>query len=82
MEIDVKEWLNGEGEVFLEDIDIKKGDVVLDFGCGTGYYTIPAVKMVKKEGKVYAMDKNIESMHKLMKIAKAKGSKKYNTGTY
>ncbi len=75
MEIDIKEWLNGEGEVFLKDIGIKKGDVVLDFGCGTGYYTIPAVKMVKKEGKVYAMDKNIESMHKLMKIAKAKGLK-------
>ena len=34
MEIDVKEWLNREGEVFLGDIGIKKGDVVLDFGCG------------------------------------------------
>jgi len=34
MEIDIKEWLNREGEVFLEDIGIKKADVVLDFGCG------------------------------------------------
>jgi len=25
--------VNREGEVFLEDIGIKKGDVVLDFGC-------------------------------------------------
>jgi ubiquinone/menaquinone biosynthesis C-methylase UbiE len=75
MEIDVKEWLNGEGEIFLKDIGIKKGDVILDFGCGDGPYTIPAAKVVRKEGKVYAMDKDIESMHKLMEIAKTKGLK-------
>ncbi|GAH69291.1 unnamed protein product [marine sediment metagenome] len=75
MEIDVKEWLNGEGEAFLEDIGIKKGDVVLDFGCGAGYYTIPAAKVVRREGKIYAIDKDIESMHKLMGIAKNKGLK-------
>ena len=75
MEIDIKEWLNREGEAFLEDIGIKKGDVVLDFGCGDGHYTIPAAKVVSKEGKVYAMDKDIESMHKLMEIAKTRGLK-------
>ena len=75
MEINVKEWLNRESEVFLEDIGIKKGDVVLDFGCGDGHYTIPAAKVVSKEGKVYTMDKDIESIHKLMGIAKTKGLK-------
>ena len=74
MEIDVN-WLNREGEAFLKDIGIKKGDVVLDFGCGDGPYTIPAAKVVRKEGKVYAIDKDIESMHKLMEIAKTKGLK-------
>jgi len=34
MEIDIKRWLNRKGEVFLKDIGIKKGDIVLDFGCG------------------------------------------------
>ena len=32
MEIYVKEWLNREGEAFLEDIGIKEGQIVLDFG--------------------------------------------------
>ena len=75
MEINVKEWLNRESEVFLEDIGIKKGDVVLDFGCGDGHYTIPAAKVVSKEGKVYAMDKDVESINKLNEIAKTKGLK-------
>ena len=75
METDIKEWLNREGEAFLEDIGIKKGEVVLDFGCGAGHYTIPAAKVVSEEGKVYAMDKDIESMHKLMGIAKTRGLK-------
>jgi len=75
MEIDIKEWLSEEGEVFLESIGIKKSDVILDFGCGDGSYTIPAAKVVRKEGKVYAIDKDIESMDKLMEIAKAKGLK-------
>ncbi len=75
MEIDVKNWLNRGGEAFLEDIGIKKGEVVLDFGCGAGYYTIPAAKVVRKDGKVYAMDKDIESMQRLMEIAKTKGLK-------
>lgn len=75
MEIDVENWLNRGGEAFLEDIGIKKGEVVLDFGCGAGYYTIPAAKVVRKDGKVYAMDKDIESMQRLMEIAKTKGLK-------
>jgi len=75
MEIDIKEWLNGEGEVFLKDIGIKKADVILDFGCGDGPYTIPAAKVVGKEGKVYTMDKDVESINKLMEIVKTKGLK-------
>jgi ubiquinone/menaquinone biosynthesis C-methylase UbiE len=75
MENDVKKWLNREGEVLLEDIGIKKGDVVLDFGCGAGHYTIPAAKVVREEGKIYAIDKDVESMHELMEIAKTKDLK-------
>ena len=75
MEIDVNEWLNRKGETFLKDIGIKKDDVVLDFGCGNGYYAIPAAEVVKSEGKVVAMDKYLGSIDKLMEIAKNKSLK-------
>ena len=35
---------------------IQEGQTFLDYGCGTGSFTIPAAKMVSPEGKVYALD--------------------------
>jgi ubiquinone/menaquinone biosynthesis C-methylase UbiE len=56
MEVDVKEWLKEKGEVFLKNIGIKEGQVILDFGCNVGHYTIAAAKIVGKQGRVYAVD--------------------------
>lgn len=41
-------------EKLLGMIPIKETDNILDFGAGTGYFSIPAAKMV--EGTVYALD--------------------------
>lgn len=35
---------------------VKEEQVFLDFGCGPGWFTIPAAKIVGKGGKVYALD--------------------------
>ncbi len=35
---------------------LKGGQTVLDYGCGTGDFTIPAARIVDVEGKVYALD--------------------------
>ena len=35
---------------------IKKGQVVADLGCGSGYYTLPLAEFVGPKGKVYAVD--------------------------
>ena len=75
METDIERWLRGEGKVFLEDIGIKRGQSILDFGCGTGHYTIPAAKVVGEEGQVYALDKDREVLNKLMQRVGSEGLK-------
>ncbi|MBI4286031.1 MAG: methyltransferase domain-containing protein [Chloroflexi bacterium] len=35
---------------------VKQGQCVLDYGCGTGDFTIPAARMVGEQGQVYALD--------------------------
>ena len=73
MGTDIEKWLEGDGEVFLKDIGARKGQLILDFGCGVGHYTIPDAKVVGKEGKVYAVDKDREALDKLTQIAESKG---------
>lgn len=40
----------------LEMGNIAPGMKVADIGCGTGFFTIPASRMVGEEGRVYAVD--------------------------
>lgn len=59
----------------LQRIGIKNGQTILDFGCGSGTYTIPAAKIVGKQGRVYALDKDKNALDNLMKKAKLGGLK-------
>jgi ubiquinone/menaquinone biosynthesis C-methylase UbiE len=40
----------------LQKSGVRAGQTVLDFGCGSGHFTIAAAKMVGENGKVYALD--------------------------
>jgi ubiquinone/menaquinone biosynthesis C-methylase UbiE len=40
----------------LEDVGIKSGYRVLDYGCGPGGYVMPVVKLVGDTGVLYALD--------------------------
>lgn len=40
----------------IKKLNIQKGQIVLDYGCGIGSFTIPASKLVGAIGKVYALD--------------------------
>lgn len=56
----------------VKEIGIQPGNIVLDYGCGFGSFSIPAAKTVGEKGKVYALD-----IHPLaLKRTKKKAQKK------
>lgn len=40
----------------IEVLEISKGDIVIDFGCGSGFWAIPLAEKVGRAGKLYAID--------------------------
>ena len=73
MKSDVEIWLEAEGANFLRKIGLKPGDWVLDFGCSSGYYSIPAAQVVGEKGGVYALDKENNKLSQLREKAEEKG---------
>jgi ubiquinone/menaquinone biosynthesis C-methylase UbiE len=69
----LEKWLEGKGERVLRKIGIREGQKVLDFGCGSGAYTIPVAIVVGEEGIVYALDKDERALDKLMQRAEGEG---------
>ena len=59
----------------LERIGIRRGQTVLDFGCGYGTYTIPVAKIVGERGRVHALDKDKEALDALMQRGESAGLK-------
>lgn len=74
----MEEWLETKGELVLREIGIKEGMKILDFGSGSGVYTIITSKIVGKKGKVYALDTDEDSFNELsnkLKSSKIKNVK-------
>ena len=57
----------------VEKADIKPGQVVLDYGCGPGSYTVEVAELVGDTGKVYAADIHPLSSKKVQAAASKKG---------
>jgi ubiquinone/menaquinone biosynthesis C-methylase UbiE len=56
---------------FLKAAGLKRGQKVLEVGCGPGFFTIPAARIVGEEGYVYAVDINPYAMARVRgKIAR------------
>lgn len=58
---------------------LEEGDSVLDYGCGTGSYSIAAAQLVGESGKVYGLDIQPLSIRRLDKLASQKRLKNVNT---
>ena len=51
----LRQWLMSPLKT-LQGADIEYGQTVLEVGCGTGFFTIPAAKLIGDEGCLIAMD--------------------------
>jgi len=66
-----------KGEVLLTGA--KKGDIILYYGCGIGFNTIPAAEIVGEEGTVYALDIHPLAIKSVEKQIRKKGLKNVKT---
>lgn len=57
----------------LRELGVETGQTVLDFGCGTGTYALPAAEIVGQKGRVYAFDKDRDVLDELMEEARSAG---------
>ncbi len=57
---EVQNWVSDQGVNVLQALGIQRDQIILDFGCGVGNYSIPAAKIVGTNGKVFALDKENE----------------------
>ena len=59
----------------LNSAGLKPGQKVLEIGCGPGFFTIPAAKIVGEKGSVYALDINPVAIKTVRRKIKEKGLK-------
>ncbi len=67
MEGERRRWQNPEA--ILSDIGLKRGSTFVDIGCGSGFFALPAAKLVGEKGIVYGLDANDEAIRWLKKKA-------------
>ena len=59
----------------LEAAGVRLGQKVLEVGCGPGFFTIPAARIVGHQGYVYAVDVNPRAVERVQKKIEKEGIK-------
>ncbi len=62
-----RKWQNPEA--ILADIGLKPALTFIDIGCGGGFFTMPAARIMHKSGKVYGIDVNSDYVNELRELA-------------
>ena len=57
----------------LKEVDIKPGFQILDYGCGSGSYSVVAAQLVGATGKVFALDIHPLALQRVKSAASKKG---------
>jgi ubiquinone/menaquinone biosynthesis C-methylase UbiE len=60
-------------EAILAEIGLGPGMIFTDLGCGEGFFSVPAAKIVGPAGHVYALDINAEAIEHLRETAAREG---------
>jgi ubiquinone/menaquinone biosynthesis C-methylase UbiE len=68
-------WIFRNPYKLLKAAGLKPGQKVLEVGCGPGFFTIPAAKIVGDEGFIYALDVHPLAMKKVQKKIQKTGVK-------
>jgi len=63
----------------IEEVGIKQGFRVLDFGCGPGGYVLPVSELIGETGKLYALDVLPVAIDMVKNLAKKKNLKNVET---
>jgi len=48
---DAQRWIEHEGVKYFKELGIGTDQIIVDFGCNAGHYTIPATRVVGSEGR-------------------------------
>jgi ubiquinone/menaquinone biosynthesis C-methylase UbiE len=70
----VQEWFSPAGGD-VDAFDIRKGDVVVDYGCGPGRHVKHASELAGESGKVYAVDIHELAIEAIQKLSKKQALK-------
>jgi ubiquinone/menaquinone biosynthesis C-methylase UbiE len=62
-EAERRQWQNPEK--ILAEAGLKAGDILIDLGCGFGFFAIPAARIIGSEGIVCGVDIDGEALEKL-----------------
>jgi len=65
--------LDRNASKMLSEVGIGEGQSVLDFGCGSGTYSIPAAELVGRNGRIYSLDVSRGALEKLSIKAEKEG---------
>lgn len=57
----------------INQLGVLRNSIVADFGCGSGYFTIPLAQHIGEDGKVYALDVLTSALESVESKAKIHG---------
>lgn len=72
-EMEFREWLTDNASKVLMQVGVGKAQIVLDYGCGPGTFTVPSAKIVGKEGIVYAFEVRLDLLEHVKEKARSEG---------